>query len=258
MGAPFLKADWRYLAMASFAIDPAVLRPLLPPGTELDAFAGRDYISIAGYLCRDATLFGIRVPFHRNFEEVSLRFYVRRKTSEGWRRGIVQVRKIVPRRTIAWAVRSLCGEPCLALPMHHAIEREDAKLCVEYSWRRDGGWESLRMHATGLSQPLRKGSIEEFLSEHSWGYIARPHGCSEYRVEHPRWSFWPASGAELECDVAALFGPEFAESLASPAAAAFVADGSEVVVGHRSACFAEDRSDLIADRTLPGYANPAS
>ena len=258
MGTPFLKADWRYIAIASFAIDPAVLRPLVPFGTELDSHAGRDFVSVAGFLCRDATLFGVGVPFHRNTEELGLRFYVRRKSADGWRRGVVFVRKIVSRRTVAWTSRCLHGESCTVLPMRHSIEREEANLRVEYAWRRRAAWESLKIHAAGAPRSFIKGSIEEFIAEHGWGYSARPGGCSEYRVEHPRWSFWPAIAADFKSDVASLYGPEFVESLASPSAAAFIADGSEVAIGHRSPHAVEDPADLIANSNLPGYANPAA
>jgi uncharacterized protein YqjF (DUF2071 family) len=255
MGPPFLKASWQYLAMASFPVDPAVLRPLVPAGTELDAYAGRNFVSVAGYLRLDTAALGVRIPFHRAFEEVNLRFYVRRKMPDGWRRGVVFVRKIVPRRMVAWAAWCFYGEPCLALPMKHSIEGKDGNVRVEYAWCRGGAWESLRMQAVGISQPVAKGSLEEFIAEHGWGYMARPGGSGEYRVEHPRWSFWPVTACELACDVATLYGPEFTDSLASPCAAAFLADGSEVVVGHRSPCSVEAPAELIPDPSLPGYAN---
>ena len=255
---PFLKAEWRYLAIASFAADPAVLRPLVPAGTELDSYAGRDFMSVAGFLCQDTAVFGFRVPFHRNLEEVSLRFHVRRKAPEGWRQGVVFVRKIVSRSTIAWAARCLHGESCLALPMRHSIEGLDADLRVEYAWHRAGAWESLRMQAAGPPRAFIKGSIEEFMAGQGWGFSARLGCCSEYRVRHPNWSFWPATATEFKCDVASLYGPQFVDSLASPAAAALIADGSEVVVSHRSQCAADYPAELIADPNLPGYANPAT
>jgi uncharacterized protein len=52
----------------------------------------------------------------------------------------------------------------------------------------------------------------------------------EYQVEHPRWRVWRAEKASLECDVASLYGPEFAEALALAPKTAFVADGSQVIV----------------------------
>jgi uncharacterized protein YqjF (DUF2071 family) len=245
-----MKADWRYMAMASFAIDPALLHPLVPPGTELDSYAGRDFVSVSGCLCQSTRVFGIRVPFQQNLEGVTLRFYVRRRMPEGLRRGVVIVHEIVPTRTAAWAARWIHGGSCMALKMKHAIERQDANLRVEYAWRRRGSWESLKMQAKGVPQSFRKGSLEEFIAEHNWGYSTRHGRCNEYHVEHPRWSFWPATAVELKCDAPSLYGPQFAETLESPPAAAFVADGSEVVVGHRSPCPIEDPAEVIDLKNL--------
>src|SRR4026208_556537 len=95
--SPFLTAEWRRLAMLSFEIDPRVLSPLVPAGTELDEWQGRTFASLVGFLFLDTRVFGLAVPFHRNFEEVNLRFYVRRMASDGLRRGVVFVKEIVPR-----------------------------------------------------------------------------------------------------------------------------------------------------------------
>ena len=36
MKRPFLTAQWRYLAMLNYEVDPAILAPLVPKGTLLD------------------------------------------------------------------------------------------------------------------------------------------------------------------------------------------------------------------------------
>ena len=85
---PFLTADWRYLALLNYVIDPEILQPLVPAGTELDDWQGRTFVSVVGFLFLDTRVRGIAIPFHRNFEEVNLRFYVRRRAPEGWRRAV--------------------------------------------------------------------------------------------------------------------------------------------------------------------------
>ena len=50
--------------------------------------------------------------------------------------------------------------------------------------------------------------------------------CSEYRVEHPRWKTWNATGFEFKADVATLYGEQFTAVLNEPPRSAFVADGS--------------------------------
>ncbi|HEX2191427.1 MAG TPA: DUF2071 domain-containing protein, partial [Longimicrobiaceae bacterium] len=46
----FLTAEWRWLAMLNYEADPAVLAPLVPPGTEPDAWRGTTYLSMVGFL----------------------------------------------------------------------------------------------------------------------------------------------------------------------------------------------------------------
>ena len=230
---PFLNANWRYLAMLNFAVEPAILAPLVPPGTELDFEEGETFVSIVGLLFLDTRLLGLPIPRHRDFEEVNLRFYVRRKSADTWRRGVVFVRELVPRRAVALVARAFYGERYLALPMKHEIEHVDLKLNVEYSWRRGRKWESLKMSASGEPQSIRAGSHAEFITEHYWGYTCVRAGCSEYRVEHPRWKIWNADSFEFSADVVALYGEQFAKTLAAPPRSTFIADGSAISVGRK-------------------------
>jgi uncharacterized protein YqjF (DUF2071 family) len=227
---PFLTANWRYLAMLNFVVDPHLLAPIVPVGTELDFDNGETFVSVVGFLFLDTRLLGLPIPLHRDFEEVNLRFYVRKKSADTWRRGVVFVRELVPRRAIATIARVFYGEPYLALPMSHSIDHVDLKLTVEYSWKRGRKSESLKMSASGEPQTIPAGSHAEFITEHYWGYTAIRDGCSEYRVEHPRWKTWNAETFELRADVTALYGEQFAETLMSRPGSAFIADGSPVQV----------------------------
>lgn len=227
---PFLTANWRYLAMLNFAIDPAILAPLVPPGTEIDFEDGETFVSVVGFLFLDTRLLGFPIPLHRDFEEVNLRFYVRKKSADTWRRGVVFIRELVPKRAIAIVARTFYGEPYLAMPMKHDIEHVDLKVSVEYSWRRGSKWESLKLRASGEPQTIPAGSHAEFITEHYWGYTKIRAGCSEYRVEHPRWKVWNAEQFELRADVAALYGEQFVKPLSQPPRSAFIADGSPIEV----------------------------
>lgn len=226
----FLSAEWRYLAMLNYTIDPAVLKPLVPIGTELDSYEGNFFVSVVGFLFLNTKIFGYGIPFHRNFEELNLRFYVRRKTLEGWRRGAVFIKELVPRLAIAAVARTVYGEPYTALPMRHKIERNEDGITLEYGWYRRGGWERIHAHALGQPSTIKTGSLEEFIAEHYWGYSARCGGSREFAVEHPRWQIWNATEAALEADVATLYGDAFAESLSSPPTSTLIADGSPIIV----------------------------
>jgi uncharacterized protein YqjF (DUF2071 family) len=179
------------------------------------------------------------VPFHRDFEEVNLRFYVRRTAPDGVRRGVVFIKEIVPRWAIAATARVLYGEKYVSLPMRHdvPVHARSEIACrpthAEYGWRHGGLWDRLRVVPVEDSVMADEGSEEEFITEHYWGYSRlRGGGTVEYRVEHPRWRVWRAAEAHLECRARELYGPQFVEPLAGVPSSAFLADGSEVVV-HR-------------------------
>lgn len=230
----FLTAEWRHLAMLNFEVDPKVLQPFVPAGTELDDWHGRNFISVVGFLFLNTRVFGIAIPFHRDFEEVNLRFYVRRKASDGWRRGVVFVKEIVPRVAIALTARVVYGENYVAVPMTHHIEAENADTTprsVSYSWRFRGRVNRIDLIVEGNTVEAPEGSDAEFITEHYWGYARRRGGRTiEYRVEHSRWRIARASEARLDCDVEGLYGSQFVEFLNAPAASAFLADGSDVTV----------------------------
>jgi len=227
---PFLTANWRYLAMLNFVVDPRIITPLVPLGTELDYENGETFVSVVGFLFLDTRLRGLPIPLHRDFEEVNLRFYVRKKSADTWRRGVVFIRELVPRRAIALVARAFYGENYFALPMKHEIEHVDLGIKVAYSWRRGPKWESLAITANGDAQNIPAGSHAEFITEHYWGYTCVRGGCSEYRVKHPRWKIWAAETSQLRADVAMLYGAQFAETLATSPRSAFIAEGSPITV----------------------------
>jgi uncharacterized protein YqjF (DUF2071 family) len=229
----FLRAEWRDLVMLNYEVSPAVLDPLVPAGVEIDRWQGRLYVSVVGFLFRDTRVLGLPIPGHRTFEEVNLRFYVRRHVGAEVRRGVVFVRELVPRRAIAIVARMLYNEPYRALRMRHRIERAASADTTEreFAWRANGQWTRIIATTVGPPRPLVPGSEEEFITEHYWGYTRqRDGGTIEYRVDHPRWNVWDAAGAGFEGDVAAVYGDTFGAALARPPRSAFVADGSAVTV----------------------------
>jgi uncharacterized protein YqjF (DUF2071 family) len=233
---PLLYAAWRNLILLNFKIDPAVLAPHVPVGTELDFFDGKTYVSIVGFQFQGARLFGLRIPYHSDFEEVNLRFYVRRRAEEGWRRGVVFIREIAPRWCVAVTAKWLYGENYLCVPMSHKIIRYNGDTSeppnrVEYRWRLHNHYRHVAIEPAGPARVPDPDSHEEFIIEHYWGYSALPRGRSkEYCVAHRPWRVSPAARVDFNCDIAALYGPRFAPYLEVAPSSAFWADGSSVRV----------------------------
>jgi uncharacterized protein len=231
----FLTAEWQHLAMLNYEIEPSVLRSLVPSHTELDTWNGKTFVSLVGFRFLKTRVLGLPIPFHQNFEEVNLRFYVRHKSGAEWRRGVVFIKEIVPRWAIATVARVVYNENYASMPMRHRLDLEAGTIqpdgLVEYGWRYQGEWNHLRAKTQGASQLLIAGSEEEFITEHYWGYAAQKDGgCMEYQVEHPSWRVWQVSESSLHCKVAALYGEKYVDALSATASSAFVAEGSPIIV----------------------------
>ena len=240
--AIFLTAEWKHLVMLNYAADSdtiQALRELTPPGTELDSWNGKVLVSMVGFLFLNTRLLKIPVPFHRDFEEVNLRFYVRRKQNSEWRRGVVFVREIVPLRAVATLARLCYGEKYMATRMRHrvvppSIVSSSGSVPIgsaDYQWLHTGRFCSVSAKFSGIPELPAAGSEQEFITEHYWGYsgrIRRP--TLEYEVEHPRWRVWNALEPVLDCDPATLYGPRFQNTLSAAPSSAFVAEGSPVSV----------------------------
>ncbi len=224
----FLTAEWRYLAMLNYEVDSALLEPLCPIGTELESFEGKYFASPVAFRFLDTRVIGVPIPFHRNFEEINLRFYVRRKAPDGWRRGVVFVREIVPRAAIALVARVLYGENYVAMPTRHSFV--PAPLTLTYEWKDRSRWNKLSLDARSEPRLAAEGSHEEFITEHYWGYTKRRSETTEYKVAHPKWRIWHECSANLDCDLQELYGSDFAAALSAPPSSVFLAEGSEISV----------------------------
>lgn len=232
---PFLTARWEHLLLLNYVVDAAMLRPLVPGGTELDTFDDRCLVSLVAFRFVDTRLLGVRIPWHRDFDEANLRFYVRRRGPDGaWRRAVVFIRELVPRWAIATVARIVYNEPYLAVPMtHHVNVNSESGGTVAYGWRFRAEEYALKATVAGPAIPLASGTEAEFITEHYWGYTRqRDGGTLEYQVEHPPWRIWVTKRATFAGRGDLLYGPEFGSLLAAPPSSAYVADGSAVAVHH--------------------------
>jgi len=231
---PFLTAEWRYLVMLNYEIPPAVLEPLVPQHTVLDLFEGRALASIVGFRFLNTRVLGVPVPFHRDFDEVNLRFYVKRPMPDGSaRRGVVFVRELVPRAAIAYTARLFYNEPYTAVPMHSRVPSTllSSPGRLLYGWLAHAQHQQVSVTAVGEPQPLVPGSESEFIAEHYWGYTRQRDGSTvEYQVAHPSWRVWPGAAPSFEADVCGLYGAAFEAPLSVPPRSMFVAEGSKVTV----------------------------
>jgi uncharacterized protein YqjF (DUF2071 family) len=243
----------------NYEIEPELLEPHLPPGVELDFWHDRTYVSLVAFLFRRTRLCGLPIPFHRNFPEVNLRFYVKRMLPEGERRGVVFLREIAPRRMVAYVARRFYGEKYLALPMHSKIESDerfaDFARRARFEWRARKEDFAIEAESTALPRYPHPDSLAEFIIEHYWAYsCGRKHdGCIEYEVEHSPWMIRPAR-AMFKGDAPGLYGRDIGDVLARPPVSAFLANGSAVAVLRGNSIAAREIASSFKEKELAANA----
>ena len=234
----FLKAEWQNLIMANYAIEDACLLPYLPKGVELDYFEGKSYISLVGFLFKDSCIFNMPIPSMGTFEEVNLRFYVRRKVRNDWRRGVVFVNETVPNKMVAWVANKLYKEHYTAVPTRHAWIETNHKKKIEYQWKVQSAWNRMEVEASTSKRKMIKGSVEEFIFEHYYGYtkVNDTHSL-EYKIRHPSWEVHDVYDHQIECDFAAFYGPDFEVLNTTKPHTVLLAAGSSISVDWKRISF---------------------
>ena len=226
----FLTAEWRKLVIANYEVDPQILLKYLPAYTELDDWNGKCYVSLVGFMFLNTKLRGYGIPFHGNFEEVNLRFYVRYNELGIWKRGVVFIKEIVPKPAITFVANSLYGENYQTLRMRHEWIKTEDEIMVSYQWKNKN-WHEIKVTASNASEEIAVGSEEEFITEHYWGYTKiKPSLTSVYGVDHPRWETYPVKSYQIDTDFASNYGRDFGFLTGTRPNSVMLAEGSKVFV----------------------------
>jgi uncharacterized protein len=226
----FLSAEWRKLALAQYAVDKEILSKYLPAHTVLDDWQGKYYVSLVGFMFVDVKLRGFNIPFHTDFEEVNLRFYVKFKDGDTWKRGVVFIKEFVPKPAITFVANTIYKENYQTFPMKHVWIEQKHQLEVDYRWK-NRTWHNFSVISSSKAEEIQIGSEEEFITEHYWGYTKiSGNKTSEYGVEHPRWKVYPVKDYKINVDFGINYGNDFSFLNDAKPESVFLAEGSEIRV----------------------------
>ena len=229
----FLTAEWRKLAIFNYELNPKVIEKYLPKGVELDFWDDKCYVSVVGFMFLNTKLLGVPVPFHRNFEEVNLRFYVKKFENNEWKRGVVFIKEIVPKIALKLVANVFYNEHYEKLHMKNSIEEKGNQLHISYSWKTKN-WNSITIEANNSQLLMEENSEFEFITEHYFGYTKNKNSTTEYEVQHPKWNFYPVNNYEIDLDFKENYGEDFEFLNRTKPCSVMLAEGSEVTVKTKS------------------------
>jgi uncharacterized protein len=227
----FLTAYWENLIMANYEVSPELLQPFVPLGTELDDFEGKHYVSLVGFMFLKSKIFGLPIPFFGTFEEVNLRFYVKRIVNGEVRRGVVFINETVPNKSVAWLANKLYKEHYIAIPTKHKWEIGSVSKKIEYFWKLNNQWNHLKVDAQSEASPMVESGFEAFIFEHYYGYTkVNQEQSLEYKIDHPSWLTNKVTAFDIQCDFRNMYGEAFAYLKDRNPESVLLAEGSAISV----------------------------
>ena len=227
----FLTAEWNDLLFINYEIEPKLLQEYLPKGTELDLWNNKCYISLIGFMFEEVKVLGFKIPFHTHFEEVNLRFYVKRLENKIWKRGVVFVKEIVPKHAITLVANTLYNEQYQTLPMQHQRKEKETSKLFTYQWKKKNTWHTISAETEKEALPISENSEAEFITEHYYGYTKSSNSKTvEYQVTHPKWKQYAVKKYNVNVNFEQVYGQEFAYLQNLKPVSCFVAQGSKITI----------------------------
>lgn len=204
----FLTSTWSYLPFANFKVDPQFLIPHLPSGTQLDLFNGDAYMSLVGLRFENTRILNVPIPFHINFSEINLRFYVKEKRSG--KRGVVFIKEIVDKPIITWVANNLYHERYDTMPVNFKLSHDQKNNHeVTYSWKPQS-WQQFTVCYNPDALDITSGSKEQFILERYYGYSAyNKQKTFEYEVCHASWKHFEVLSHDIKVDFKETYGADF-------------------------------------------------
>jgi len=227
----FLTGEWNNLLMINYKIDCRLLEKYVPAGTELDLWNNDCYVSLIGFMFENVKVLGIKIPFHVNFEEVNLRFYVKKQENGQWRRGVVFIKEIVPKFAISWVANLLYNEHYETQKMSSLNKMSLLGNSFSYKWKKGNKWHEISAETEAAVLPIEPNSEAEFITEHYFGYTKYNNiKTIEYAVSHPRWNQYKLMSYKVDLDFSTVYGNDFAFLQYQNPESAFVAIGSAITI----------------------------
>jgi uncharacterized protein YqjF (DUF2071 family) len=192
-GPALLRQRWCNLAFLHWAVDPAAIASLLPPGLEVDTWDGRAYVGIVPFSTRGSRVaFLPPVPGTTSFDEVNVRTYVHR---HGRDPGVFFFSLDASSRLAVWGARAT-----YRLPYFHAAMAAELNTdgVMSFSSRRSvaGGAVAFAStyRSTSSALSVLPGTLDFFLIERYLLYSWDGRFLRRARVWHAP---YPTTTAEI-------------------------------------------------------------
>ena len=228
-------AEWREIVVINFEIDPKLLRNFIPPKTELDFFNETSFVTLMARACKNVKPYGWPIVFAKSIDQILLRFYVKRKVGDTWRRGVCLIRDYLPKRKASFFLNWMFKHSFTQVPIKRTSSNFESGLptqlpTVEYQWTTGDYVNHIKVNARSQMRQQEQETKESFVLDHHYGYTVKEGKTYEYYVEYSPWAMWDAQSGSFDCDTENVFGRPFVRALKQRPASVFLARGSDVII----------------------------
>lgn len=226
-----LTCEWRKLVFINYIIPPEIIERFLPAFTKLDYYNGHCYVSLVGFEFKNVKMVGVKIPFYSDFEEINLRFYVKRFDGSQWRKGTVFISEIVNRSALGILANTLVRENYQILPTAKDIDEKEKEINVKYSWTFDKQEYHIKVTSDRLASSYAQNSEAEFILDRLYGYgKINEKTTNEYPIAHPSWPLYTVNEYSVQVDFARQFGAEFSLLSSMTPHSVMLSEGSGVEI----------------------------
>src|SRR5689334_6167547 len=192
VGPRLMRQDWTRLAFIHWAVDPALVAPLLPTGTRPDVLDGVTYVGLIPFEMRRAGFGrGPAVPFFGDFAETNVRLY---SVDDEGHHGIVFRSLETSRLLVALGARVAFGTPYMWARMRIRQDGDRIDYATRRRWPRPRG-AGARI-SVRIGEPIAEPSeIQQFVTAR-FGLHTRYLGRTLWIPNHHE--PWPLRTATIE------------------------------------------------------------
>lgn len=224
-----LTCEWKNLVFVNYTVPAELMQKYLPNYVKPDFYNGQCFISLVGFQFKNVEVANLKVPFHDNFEEINLRFYVKRFDGAKWRKGTVFISEIAGKAALNALANAIFHENYQTLPTKQEITEDQDSLKARYSWLFNDEWQHVEARSGVVATPYEENSEAEFILDRPWGYGKHnEEETNEYKISHPHWPVFEVEEYSVKVDFSLLFGPEFNILSSATPHSVMLAEGSSV------------------------------
>ncbi len=195
-----LVADWNYMFVRSFLVEPKLLQDKLNPLLDLTLFNGKALVQIVGRAIENTKIKGLAISPIKFFD-----FNLQVKVKKDEKDGFILVKQIVPKYCVANFISRLFYAKAETLPMEEKKIIENDKMIIQQSIWKDKELSEIQIVAEANPTPIES----PFGNSRNKFVFSEENGFQEFSIETEHWNSFNIEKSTFNLNHEKLYGKEW-------------------------------------------------